>query len=40
LADTANEFLDEVEAALKAIRAAAKRKKKKPAKKSVKKKRK
>ena len=40
LADTANEFLDEVEAALRAIRAAAKRKKKKPAKKSAKNKRK
>lgn len=37
LADTANEFLDEVEEALKAIRAAAKRsKKKKPAKKKAK----
>jgi hypothetical protein len=33
LSDTANEFLDEVEEALRAIRAAAKRKKKKPAKK-------
>lgn len=37
LTDTANEFLDEVEEALKAIRAAAKRsKKKKPAKKKAK----
>ena len=38
LTDTANDFLDEVEAALKAIRAAAKRKKKKPAKKKAKRK--
>jgi hypothetical protein len=39
LADTANEFLDEVEAASRAVRAR-KSNKKKPAKKSAKKKRK
>jgi hypothetical protein len=36
LADTANEFLDAVEEALRAVRAAAKRSKKKPAKKKAK----